>query len=134
MLRGFALVLVFSAGSKVFVALYNAHNERRYDLALMRVLGARPRTRMKLLLFEDLLLAMIGGVLDVALGHVPAECLGYALKAAQQMSITGDTWALAEWWVLGSAAAVGVIAALIPACCACRTDIAGASARARVWA
>ena len=35
-LRGFALVLVFSAGLSVFIALYNALNERRYDLAVRR--------------------------------------------------------------------------------------------------
>ena len=99
MLRGFALVLVFSAGLSVFIALYNALNERRYDLAVMRTLGARPGTLMMLLLFEGLLLALIGGVLGVALGHVLAEVLGNALKAAQQVSVTGWAWVSAEWWV-----------------------------------
>ena len=128
-LRGFALVLVFSAGLSVFIALYNALNERRYDLAVMRTLGARPMTLMMLLLFEGLLLALIGGVLGVALGHVLAEFLGYALKAAQQVSVTGWTWVQAEWWVLALAAGVGVVAALIPAWRAYRTDIAGTLAR-----
>jgi putative ABC transport system permease protein len=128
-LRGFALVLVFSAGLSVFIALYNALNERRYDLAVMRTLGARPITLMALLLFEGLLLALIGGVLGVALGHVLAEVLGYALKAAQQVSVTGWTWVQAEWWVLALAAGVGIVAALIPAWRAYRTDIAGTLAR-----
>ena len=128
-LRGFALVLVFSAGLSVFIALYNALNERRYDLAVMRTLGARPLTLMMLLLFEGLLLALIGGVLGVALGHVLAELLGYALKTAQQVSVTGWTWVTAEWWVLALAAGVGVVAALIPAWRAYRTDIAGTLAR-----
>ncbi len=128
-LRGFALVLVFSAGLSVFIALYNALNERRYDLAVMRTLGARPLTLMMLLLFEGLLLALIGGVLGIVLGHVLAELLGYALKAAQQVSVTGWTWVAAEWWVLALAAGVGVVAALIPAWRAYRTDIAGTLAR-----
>ncbi|MEQ1772850.1 MAG: FtsX-like permease family protein [Burkholderiales bacterium] len=128
-LRGFALVLVFSAGLSVFIALYNALNERRYDLAVMRTLGARPVTLMALLLFEGLLLALIGGVLGVALGHGLAEVLGYALKAAQQVSVTGWTWVQAEWWVLALAAGVGIVAALIPAWRAYRTDIAGTLAR-----
>jgi putative ABC transport system permease protein len=128
-LRGFALVLVFSAGLSVFIALYNALNERRYDLAVMRTLGARPLTLMLLLLFEGLLLALIGGLLGIALGHVLAEFLGHALKAAQQVSVTGWTWVHAEWWVLALAAGVGIIAALIPAWRAYRTDIAGTLAR-----
>ena len=128
-LRGFALVLVFSAGLSVFIALYNALNERRYDLAVMRTLGARPGKLMALLLFEGLLLALIGGVLGLALGHVLAESLGYALKAAQQVSVTGWIWVQAEWWVLALAAGVGIVAALIPAWRAYRTDIAGTLAR-----
>ncbi len=35
----FALVLIFAAGLSVFIALYNALNERRYDLAVMRTLA-----------------------------------------------------------------------------------------------
>ena len=128
-LRGFALVLVFSAGLSVFIALYNALNERRYDLAVMRTLGARPTTLMLLLLFEGLSLALIGGVLGIALGHLLAEFLGHALRAAQQVSVTGWTWVPGEWWVLALAAGVGVIAALIPAWRAYRTDIAGTLAR-----
>ncbi len=128
-LRGFALVLVFSAGLSVFIALYNALNERRYDLAVMRTLGARPGKLMALLLFEGLLLALIGGVLGIALGHGLAHLLGYALKAAQQVSITGLIWVNTEWWVLALAAGVGVFAALIPAWRAYRTDIAGTLAR-----
>ena len=128
-LRGFALVLVFSAGLSVFIALYNALNERRYDLAVMRTLGARPRTLLLLLLFEGLLLALIGGVLGLLLGHVMTEVLGHALKAAQQVSVTGYTWVQSEWWVLALAAGVGIVAALIPAWRAYRTDIAGTLAR-----
>jgi putative ABC transport system permease protein len=128
-LRGFALVLVFSAGLSVFIALYNALNERRYDLAVMRTLGARPAKLMLLLLFEGLLLALIGGVLGIVLGHALTEVLGNALRLAQQISVTGWIWVKAEWYVLALAAGVGVIAALIPAWRAYRTDIAGTLAR-----
>ena len=84
---------------------------------------------MLLLLFEGLLLALIGGVLGLALGHALTEILGYALRAAQQVSVTGWIWVNEEWWVLALAAGVGVIAALIPAWRAYRTDIAGTLAR-----
>ena len=41
-LRGFAVMLILAAGFSVFIALYGALNERRYDLAIMRALGASP--------------------------------------------------------------------------------------------
>jgi len=128
-LRGFALVLMLSAGLSLFIALYNALRERRYDLALMRTLGARPRTLMTLMLFEGALLAGFGAVLGLFLGHALTEVLGQSLRAAQQIAVTGWTWVPAELWLLGLALLVGVLAALLPAWRAYRTDIALTLAR-----
>jgi putative ABC transport system permease protein len=128
-LRGFALVLMLAAGLSVFIALYNALNERRYDLAVMRTLGASPAKLMSLMLFEGLLLALIGAALGIALGHALTELLGYALAQAKQVSVTGNAWVNAELWLVVMALAVGVIAALLPAWRAYRTDVAATLAR-----
>ena len=128
-LRGFALVLIFSAGLSVFIALYNALEERRYDLAIMRALGASPKKLMALLLFEGLLLAIIGAVLGIVLGHALTEALGFALKRAHQPEVTGWVWSASELWLVVIAVGVGVVAALLPAWRAYRTDIAGTLAR-----
>jgi len=128
-LRGFALVLIFTAGLSVFIALYNALAERRYDLAVMRALGASPAKLMLLLLFEGLLLAMLGALLGVGLGHLMTEVLGFALVQARQVAVSGMVWVNDELWVVALALGVGVIAALLPAWRASRTDIAGTLAR-----
>jgi putative ABC transport system permease protein len=128
-LRGFALVLIVAAGLSVFIALYNALNERRYDLAVMRTLGASPAKLMSLMLFEGLLLALVGAALGIALGHALTEVLGHALRAARQVAVTGWTWVNAELWLAALALLVGVVAALLPAWRAYRTDIAGTLAR-----
>ncbi len=128
-LRGFALVLVFSAGLSVFIALYGALDERRYDLAIMRTLGASPGKLMALLLAEGIMLAGAGGVLGLALGHGFAELVGVALKSAKQVEITGLIWLPEELVLLAAALAVGAVAALLPAWRAYRTDIAGTLAR-----
>jgi len=128
-LRGFALVLILAAGLSVFIALYNALLERRYDLAVMRTLGASPARLMTLMLFEGALLAGIGAALGLALGHVLTELLGVAFKAAKQVAVTGWAWVPEELWLIGLALAVGIFAALLPALRAYRTDIAGTLAR-----
>lgn len=129
-LRGFALVLILSAALSVFIALYNALSERRYDLAIMRTLGASPAKLMMLMLSEGLLLAALGGALGIVFGHVLAEVLGWMLREAQQIEITGWAWVDAEWGLIALALGVGVAAALLPAWRAYRTDIAGTLARA----
>jgi putative ABC transport system permease protein len=123
-LRAFGLVLVFAAGLSVFIALTNALQERRYDLAVMRMLGASRAKLMGLLLIEALALSAAGALLGLALGHVLMELLGAALRAAQQVPVTGWTWAPGELWLVVLALGVGVLAALLPAWRASRAEVA----------
>lgn len=129
LLRGFALVLMISAALSIFIALYNGLNERRYDLAVMRTLGATREDIMSLLLFEGIMLAFVGAVLGLLLGHVLTSMLGFALRQAQQISVTGWTWYASELWIVGLALLVGVATALLPAWRAHEVDIAGTLAR-----
>ena len=122
-LRAFAAVLILAAGLSVFIALYTALEERRYDLAVMRTLGASPGRLFGLLLFEGLLLSSLGALLGFLLGHVFAAGLGAWLDAAQQPAVTGLVFKVEEIWVLAVALAVGGLAALIPAWRAYRTDV-----------
>jgi len=128
--RGFAVVLIASAALSVFVALYGALRERRHDLAVMRLLGSSRRKLMGLMIAEGVLLSLVGTVLGMALGHVLAEVLGWLLEARQQVAITGWAWVHEELWLLALAVGVGVLAALVPALMAYRTDIARTLAEA----
>jgi putative ABC transport system permease protein len=129
LMRGFALVLMLSAALSIFIALYHGLNERRYDLAVMRTLGATRENIMALLLFEGIMLASFGAVLGLLLGHVLTSVLGFALRQAQHISVTGWTWYSGELWIVGLALLVGVATALVPAWRAHEVDIAGTLAR-----
>ncbi|MGH8675217.1 MAG: ABC transporter permease [Burkholderiales bacterium] len=123
-LRAFGVVLMLAAGLSVFIALLNALEERRYDLAVMRMLGATPARLMGLMLLEGCALAVAGGIVGLGLGHLLTEALGAALRHAQQAALTGWAWSDQEWWLLAASLAVGIVAALIPAWRAYRSDVA----------
>ncbi len=123
-LRGFGLLLIASAALGVFIALYNATQQRRYDLAVMRSLGASPAKLMGQILLEALLLATVGTALGLAAGHAVTELLGRLLPEAAAMGLTGFTWEPEEFLIVLLVLAVGVVAALLPAVRAYRTDIA----------
>jgi putative ABC transport system permease protein len=115
---------VLAAGLSVFIALTNALEERRYDLAVMRMLGASRAKLMGLLLVEGLVLSAAGAAIGLALGHLLAEVLGAALRAQQQVPVTGWAWAAGELWLIGLALGVGMLAALLPAWRASRAEVA----------
>lgn len=123
-LRGFGLLLIGTAALGVFIALYNAMQERRYDMALMRSLGATRGTLLRQVVLEGLLLVGAGTVLGLGLGHGVAELLGLLLPEARAMGLTGLAWLPQEFILLLLAAAVGLVASALPAAQAYRTDIA----------
>jgi putative ABC transport system permease protein len=122
--RAFGLLLVASAGLGVLIALSNAMQERRYDLAVMRTLGASRRTLFAQPLLEGLILAGGGALLGLLLGHGVAEILGRLLPAARDMGLTGLIWRSEEIYLVALGLGVGLLAALVPAIQAYRTDIA----------
>jgi putative ABC transport system permease protein len=122
-LRAFAIVLMIAAGLSVFIALYTALEERRYDLAVMRTLGASPRRLFGLLVLEGLGLALLGALIGIVLGHLFAALLGLWLESQQQYAVSGLAWEAEELWLFLAALAVGALAALIPASRAYRTDV-----------
>jgi putative ABC transport system permease protein len=123
-LRAFAAVLILAAGLSVFIALYTALEERRYDLAVMRTLGASAGRLFGLLLLEGMALAALGALAGLVLGHAFASALGIWMQAAQQPRVTGLTFRIEELGILAAALVVGLLAAVIPAWRAYRTDVA----------
>jgi putative ABC transport system permease protein len=123
-LRGVGLLLIATAGLSVFIALSNAMQERRYDLAVMRTLGASRRQLFTQPLLEALILAGAGALLGIPLGHLVAEFAGRLVPEARNMGLTGLTWLPEEVYVVALALVVGLLSALLPAIQAYRTDIA----------
>lgn len=120
--EGFAYLIIFMAGLSVFIALYNSLKERQYDLAIMRSLGA---SRLKLFLhitLEGIIITCLGGGAGFVLGHGVIELLGrYFLDS--QSGISGLVFLPAELYIIYISFILGILASLIPAVNAYKTDI-----------
>ena len=124
LLRGFGALLMVSAGLALLVALGNALERRRRDLALLRCLGASPRWIVGQLLLEALLLSGAGALLGLALGHLAVEILARLQPQAGDLGLTGARLLAAEAWLLLAALGLGVLAVLPAAWRATRSDVA----------
>ena len=127
--RAFAWVLMASAGLGIFAALSGALAQRRYDIAVMRALGAGRGAVLRQVLLEGCLLAGAGAVLGLALGHAAAEAAGVWLWREYGMRLDGLVWAAGEIWLLVAALALGAAAAAVPALQAWRIDVSDVLAR-----
>src|SRR5690606_12111345 len=56
-----AYIIMLIAGLSVFISLYNALKERKYDLAIMRSMGASKTKLFSLVLVEGLVITWVGG-------------------------------------------------------------------------
>lgn len=120
--QGFAYLIIFMAGLSVFIALYNSLKERQYDLAVMRSLGA---SRLKLFVhitIEGILITFLGGVLGFVLGHGVIEILG-RFFLDKQTGISGMVLLPSELYIIYISLILGIVASLIPAINAYKTDI-----------
>lgn len=120
----FGFILIGIAVLSTFIALYNALKARRYDLAVMRSLGASRFKLFRMMLLEGCLLALLGGFLGLLLGHLAVEIAGQQASVMDKLYLTGKVFLIEECWLLALVLGVGVLASIIPAWQSYRTEIA----------
>ncbi|QBQ42989.1 ABC transporter permease [Sphingobacterium psychroaquaticum] len=121
-LTALAFIIMLIAGLSVFISLYNALKDRKYDLAIMRSLGASKGKLFSLVILEGFIITLIGGIIGLLLGHIALYLIN------QQTSESADfIEALVinekEFLLVAVACAIGIFAALIPAIKAYKTSI-----------
>ena len=123
-IRAFAVLLMATSGLSIFVALYSALRQREGDMAMLRVMGARPPAIFGHIILEGVLLAAAGALLGVAVGHGVVAASAATFPQLQDMGLTAARFEPAELLIVLAAISMGALAALIPALKVFRVDIA----------
>jgi len=120
-LQQLAYIIMFMAALSIFVSLYNAFKSRRYDIAIMRSMGASRGTLFGIVIAEGILITLIGAILGLLLAHVALHLIGAQTRNDDVLD------ALAfhphEGWIVLASVLIGFVSAVIPAAKAYRTDI-----------
>jgi putative ABC transport system permease protein len=122
-LQWFAIFIMGIAALSIFINLYNAMKERKYDLAIMRCLGASKSKLFFLVMFEGVLVTLIGACFGLVIGHVALEVIG-AYQESSQAKLTGLIAVPQEVYLIWIGLFIGTLASLIPAMQIYKVDIA----------
>lgn len=113
------LIMLLSAIS-VFIALINSLKERKYELAILRSMGASRIKVFSLILVEGVVLAALGCILGLFIAHITYLVISKSILGIQS---NGALFVTDEWYIIAGAIIVGIFAAIIPAAMAYKSDI-----------
>ena len=119
-----ALVVIVSAMG-ILVSMVGSSLERSRDVAIMRALGARRSHVLATVLIEAVLLAVGGGLAGWLLGHGLVGAIGPWITT--NAGVTASIFSaapLAEALLVPFLVVLAIVAALLPAIAAYRTDVA----------
>lgn len=115
-----SIVIILISGVSVFIGLLNALKERKYELAIMRSVGAKRYHIFVMIILEAVMLSIVGTLCGLAIAHGGVSALGYFIE---DLNISGLFLAPDEWKVTVLSLLVGLLAGIFPAIMAYYTDI-----------
>ncbi|MEM6261430.1 MAG: FtsX-like permease family protein [Bacteroidota bacterium] len=122
-LRGVAIAVMLIAALSMFISLYTSLDQRRYELALMRTLGASPEKLASLILTEAMLLSLTGLIVGLFLGHGAIFLLSQQAEAQYAYQLLAFQVLPEEALLAVGVIGLGIVAGLIPALRAANTPI-----------
>ncbi|MGF7079673.1 ABC transporter permease [Mucilaginibacter sp. UYCu711] len=121
-LQWFAVLIMAISAVSVFISLYNSLKERKYDLAIMRTMGASKIKLFLIIIFEGVLLTVIGAVIGLVVGHLTLELIG-RYQDSTQAKLSGNVFLVRETYLIGVGFGIGLLASIIPAIQAYQSNI-----------
>lgn len=121
--QALALVLLIISGLSIFIALYTAIKERKYELAVMRTLGASRAQLLQLVLLEGFWLSTIGLLVGFILSKVALLILMQLFGSSLHIQLQLFSIESGEWLLIPAIFGIGLLSALLPALQAQKLDI-----------
>ena len=114
-IRAFGILIIVLGVLIMFINLYNAMNERKYDLALMKSLGGTRGKLFNISLTESLILSIGGAILGIILSFIFIKIIAGYIAKSKNVEIATNINNEAMFYVLAASVVLAIIASLIPA-------------------
>lgn len=107
-----AIILMLMAVISVFIGLYNAFKDRKYELAVMRVMGGSGAQIFTMMIAEGTLITFLGVLPGIFLAHIAI----YFISSVGPGNVLSASYIdIGELWIMAIGVVIGFIASFIPA-------------------
>lgn len=114
-LKAIALAIMLVSGISVFISMYNALEGRKYEMALMRSLGASRNKLLRLVIQEGLILSLLGFIVGFILSRAGMFIITMLVQKNFRYGLSGFPVLEGEIYLLIVTLAIGFSASIIPA-------------------
>ncbi len=118
-----AYLIIFISGLSIFVSLLNAMKERKYELALIRVMGGSKTRVFMLVITEGLMIAFSGFIIGTILSKLTALGVSWYTEDVFHYGLDSLGKLQNDLVILACSLLIGFSASILPAIKAMRTDI-----------
>jgi putative ABC transport system permease protein len=122
-LLAMAIAVMLSSGVSILLALYNSMEQRRKQIAVLRVLGASRSRVFSMVLTESAIIGLLGGALGIALsilgGVIVTNVLAQRVGIVIEPALPIDGYLM----IVLASVALSCVAGVLPAIVAYRTSV-----------
>ena len=110
-----AYLIILVSGFSLFINLFNSMRERKYEMALIRTLGASRFQLSSMIALESLVLTISGFVLGILFSRFGVMFVSSLMEESINYNFSSFKILNEEYWLLGLSILIGIISSLIPA-------------------
>jgi len=110
-----AYLIIIVSGFSLFINLFNSMRERKYEMALIRTLGASRFQLSTMIIFESLVLTISGFILGLLFSRFGVMFVSSLMEESINYNLNSLKILNEEYWLLGLSVLIGVVSSLIPA-------------------
>ena len=110
-----AYIIIIVSGFSLFINLFNSMSERKYEMALIRTLGASRFQLSTMIIFESLILTILGFILGLLFSRFGVMFVSSLMEESLNYNINSFKVLSEEYWLLGLSVLIGLVSSLIPA-------------------
>ena len=110
-----AYLIITVSGFSLFINLFNSMRERKYEMALIRTLGASRFQLSTMIIFESLVLTISGFVLGLLFSRFGVMFVSSLMEESLNYNLNSFKILNDEFWLLGLSILIGIVSSLIPA-------------------